>query len=74
MAITDDAFLVANRFAERLAHRDADVLYGVMGIDVQIAFGMNIEINLAVPGNLVEHMLEKGQPRIEGALTGAIKT
>ena len=74
MPITHDAFFIANRLAEGLPQCDADVLHRVVRIDVQITLGHDIQIHLPVARDLIQHMLEKRQPRIERALTGTIKT
>ena len=74
MPITHDAFFIANRLAESLAQCDADVLHRVVRIDVQITLGHDIQIHLPVARDLIQHMLEKRQPRIEGAFTGTVET
>jgi hypothetical protein len=51
--------------AKRLAERDADVLDGVVGVDVQVALRLDVEVEHAVARHLVEHVLEK---RHAGAL------
>ena len=58
--VTHDAFLVSNRFAKRLPKGDADVFHRVMRIDVQVSLGGDIEVHLAVSGDLIQHMLEEG--------------
>ena len=55
------ARLVADRPGERLSQRDADVLDGVVRIDVQVALGFDLEVEHAVAGHLVEHVLEERQ-------------
>src|SRR5699024_8533612 len=42
-----------------LAERDADILDRVMGVDMQVAAGLYIEIDQAVAGDLFEHVIEK---------------
>jgi hypothetical protein len=37
----------------------------VVGINVQVAVGLYVEINQTVPCDLVEHMVKKGQSRRE---------
>ncbi len=56
-----------------LPERNADIFYGVVGIDMQIAFGLDLQINQAVPGHLIEHVLEKRDTGIEMAATAAIQ-
>jgi len=56
------AGLVADRPGERLPQRDADVLDGVMRVDVQVALGLDVEVEQGVARHLVEHVLEERQP------------
>jgi hypothetical protein len=58
---------------QRLAEGDADILDGVVGVDVQVAVGLNFEVDQAVPGNLLEHVIEKGDTGGEAALAAAIE-
>ena len=73
MAVTPDALLVAERLGERLAERNADVLDRVVGVDVQVALGRDIEIEHTVARDLVEHVVEKGHAGIERAAAAAVK-
>ena len=73
MPVAHDAPLIANRLAERLPEGNANVFHRVVCIDVQVSLGGDIEIHLTVSGDLIQHMLEKRQPRIEGALAGAVE-
>ena len=54
-----DAALVADRRRDRLAERDADVLDGVVLIDVEIAGGLHLQVEPAVARDQVEHVIEK---------------
>jgi hypothetical protein len=47
---------------DRLAQGDADILDGVMGVDVQIAPRFDFQIDQAVAGDLIEHVIEEGKP------------
>jgi hypothetical protein len=71
--VKQDALFIADRFAERLPEGDADVFHRVVSIDVQVSLGFDIKIYLAMPGNLIQHMLEEREAGIEGALTGAVE-
>src|ERR1022692_4351868 len=46
--ITANARLVAERLRQRLAEADADVLDGMMGIDVEVAVGLDVEVDEAM--------------------------
>ena len=65
MAITGDAFFVAHCLGNRLTQSDAHIFNGVVIINVCIAFGCHSQINHAVPGNLIQHVIEEWNPRIE---------
>ena len=65
MAVTADALLVADRLIEGHAQRDADVLDRVVRIDMQIALGLDVQVDQAMPGNLVEHVVQKRHTRLE---------
>src|SRR2546422_8014264 len=42
---------------ERGAEREGGVLDGVVGVDVQVALGLDGEVEQAVPAELVEHVV-----------------
>ena len=56
------------RLRDRLAHYDTHVFHRVVRVHIQIARGVDLEINQSVPGNLGQHVLKKrqtsGQPRL----------
>ncbi len=54
-----DAGAVAPRLGERLPERDADVLDGVVLVDLQVAVGVDGQVEPAVPAELVEHVVEE---------------
>ena len=58
-----DAGLVAERLLERLPEDDADVLDGVVAVDVEVAGGLHGEVEAAVAAELVEHVVEERQAR-----------
>ena len=51
--------LLPMRREHRLAERDADVFDGVMLIDVEIAGGLHLQIEPAMPRDEIEHVIEK---------------
>ena len=57
------ADLVAERLAERLAERDGDVFDGVVGVDVQIADGLDRQVEPAVAAELIEHVVVERDAR-----------
>ncbi len=52
-------FLSPSALIERLAQSDADVFDGVVLIDVEIAFAGEFEIEAAMAGEQLEHVIEK---------------
>ncbi len=73
VAITANAGLVAQRLGQRLAQADADVLDRVMGIDVQIALGLDGEVDEAVLAQQREHMIEEADAAGDVGLAGAVE-
>ena len=73
MPVTNDTALVANRLIEGLSKCDADIFDRVVCINVQVTPGDNIQVNLAMACDLIEHMLKKRQSGIERALTRAVE-
>ena len=51
--------LRAERLRERLAERDADVLDGVVLIDVEVAVGLQLQVEGAVPREQLQHVVEE---------------
>ena len=59
VGVAGDALHVAERLLHRLAERDADILGGVMMIDVQVALGLDVEVDPRMPRQKVEHVIEE---------------
>ena len=73
MPVATKTLLVANGLSQRLAQRDADILDGVMRVDVQIALRLDVKVNQAMPRHLVEHVVEKGNAGRQAGLSGPIE-
>ena len=58
-AVTFYASLVAQSPGDGLTESDAGIFDGMMLIDVEVAFAAYHQIHARVPGNLVEHVVEK---------------
>ena len=67
------ARIAGERLSERRADRYADILDGMVGVDVQIALGRDIEVYQSMSGDLVEHMIEKRHARVDRCVAGAIE-
>ena len=66
------ASLVAERLQDTFAYDDSSVLYGVVLVYVQVAFGLYRQIYSAMLGNLLEHMVKESYPSIDVALAASI--
>jgi hypothetical protein len=73
MAITTQPFFVAHGFGNGLAQGDANIFYGVVTVDVQIAFGIDFQIDEAVAGNLVQHVIKETNAGRQAGLAGAVQ-
>jgi hypothetical protein len=51
--------LSPSALAKRLADADADILDGVVPVDVQIAFCLDAQVEHAVACDLVQHVVEE---------------
>jgi len=65
MAIAADALFISNRLVYGLAKSNANILDRMVRINVQIARGLNFQINHPMAGNLIQHMLKKSHARVE---------
>jgi hypothetical protein len=70
VACAIDAYAIAQRFREELAENDAAVFDGVVLIDIEVTGGMQSEIEPAVLGEQLEHMVEEADagPHVVTAL------
>ena len=57
--IAGDAGHGAERLLHRLAERNADIFGGVMVIDVEVADRLDRDVDARMPGQQIEHMVEK---------------
>src|ERR1035437_9933270 len=54
-----DALAIAEGFGEQLAEHDADVFHGVVLVHVEIALGLQGEVEAAVLGEQLQHVVEE---------------
>ena len=73
MAEAADAAPVGQGLGQGLAQGDPHVLVGVVVVDVGVAPGGDLQIQQAVTGELVEHVVEKGDTGGHLAAAGAIQ-
>ena len=50
------------RLLHRLSQRDADVLGGVVIVDMKIAIRLDRDVDPRMPGQQIEHMVEEADP------------
>jgi hypothetical protein len=68
-----NTFAIAKGLGERLAEGNTNIFIGVVIINFDIAFRFDIEIDQTVGGNLIEHVIEKRNPRIGVTLSGSVQ-
>ena len=73
MPVAADASLVAHGLVYRLPQRDAHIFHGVMAVNVQITFGLDVQVNQAVACNLVQHMVKKTDAGVQTRHARAIQ-
>ena len=59
--------------AKRLAEHDADILGGVVEVDMQVALGLDLEVEQRVPGEGGQHVVEEADPGRDPRLAGAVE-
>ena len=67
-----DAAAIAQRLRHRFAERDAEVLDRVMLIDVEIAGGLDVEVEGAVPREQLQHVIEKPDAGRDGIAAASL--
>jgi hypothetical protein len=70
VAVAVDARPIPERLVQRLAEHDARVLDRVVRAGLQVAGDGDVEIQLAVAGEQVEHVIEEADPGRAGAGAG----
>jgi hypothetical protein len=73
MAETRDTAAVAQRFAQSLSQNQTDVFNRVVTVDLQIAFGFDLQIEMAVPRELSQHVIEKRNAGRDAMVARAIE-
>src|SRR5262245_65571518 len=68
-----DPMLVSERFFEGLTQHETHIFYGVMIIDVKIAFRVDLDIEQPVARKDLEHMVEKRHAGFNLSLTLAVE-
>jgi hypothetical protein len=72
-AVPPDAGLVAERPREGVAQRDGRVLHRVVRVDLEVTLGAYGQVEAAVLGQLVEHVVVEPHAGGQVALAGAVE-
>ena len=73
-AIALDAALAAQGLQQAVAQGQGRVLNGVMLVDVQVALSPDGEVDVAVAANLLEHVVEEPQTRVDVASARSVES
>src|SRR5262245_9698408 len=73
VGVARDALHVPERLLHCLTECDADVLRGVMMIDVQVALSLDREVDAGMARQKLEHVIEEADPRRGRRRTGTVK-
>src|SRR5574343_1497962 len=73
VTVAGQPLFIAPGLGQRLPESDADILDSVVGIDMQITLGVDIKVDQAMTGDLVEHVVEEGHAGGKFALAGTIE-
>ena len=71
--VAGDALLVAQRLGHRLAQHDAAILRRVVEVDVQVALGLQRDVDQGVAGELLQHVVEEADARGDVVGAGAVE-
>ena len=71
--IAGDAAMVPSACFTRLAERDADILGRVVIIDMEIALGLDRDVDERMAGQQVEHMIEEANAGRDVGHAGAVE-
>ena len=58
---------------QSLAHDDADILHRVVFVDIDVAFGLDRQIEEAMLGQQLQHVIEEANPGVDLPLPAAVQ-
>ncbi len=73
MSVAGQSLFVAPSLGQGLTKRDTDIFHRMMGIDMKIALGVDIQINQTMTGDLIKHVIKEGNTGGKFALTSTVK-
>jgi len=71
-SVTTDAFLVAERFAKRLAEHEAAIFHRVVRVHFEIARAAEAKVQNRVPGEQRQHVIKEWNARLDRRLSLAV--
>src|SRR5437016_308473 len=66
-----DSAAIAQGLGEQLPQHDADVFHGVVLVHVQVAGGFELQVEAAVPGEQLQHVIEEADAGRDAVLSAA---
>jgi len=72
MRETDDAAAVAAGFAKCLSQNPTDIFHGMVTVNFQIAFRVDLQIKMPVPRQLSQHVIKERNAGSDLIFPGAI--
>ena len=73
IGVAHDAAHVAERLLHRLAEHDAGVFGGVVLVDVQVALGLQLDVDPGVARQELEHVVEEADAGRDLGAAGAVE-
>src|SRR6185312_1133083 len=73
VAVAHDPGAIAKRLIERLTKDDSDVFGGVVSTRLEVSGGLDAEVEPAVTGEQLEHVIEEADTRRELGATGPVE-
>src|SRR5690606_23189924 len=73
LADADDAAPLAERLVERLPQHDGDILDGMVGVNVKVTLCLDDQVEQAVHGDMVQHVVEEAHAGADLGLARAVE-
>src|SRR5665811_617466 len=71
-AVAADSLLGAQRLVKSLPQADADILYSVVAVDLEVALGVDFQVEKTMLGEQGEHVIEETDAGVDAGLAGAV--
>jgi hypothetical protein len=73
VAVSGNSFFIPDRLYKALPQAYCNVFNGMMGVNVQITFGFDLQINFAVLAEVREHMVQETYAGIDLVFAEAVQ-